>query len=790
MLDSGAQASGAPIARSRQLAIGKEGGAAPSLIYARAGRRQELDWDASQTETLSRALHFCLAFVQRHWLVMVGGLLLGLVLAPVALKLAPPRYVATTTILFDQGKLQLFSPPTMLETSDGLDDQIEIIQSDLIARKVLEDLGPVAEQEFKVPEKGRVERVLGSTIASFLGLAKERTEVWRQQYRLSRFQDAVQARRVSGTRVISISFHSDSAERAAQIANLIANAYFETQVNDKRLLTRRTIGWMSERLEELKRQAAEAQAAVNKFRAVNSLMEGAGYQAGEARASQLTAQVATEKFRLSELTARLATVESVVREYAAAETKPALSELMNNSLVTKLREQLYELKNRRALWLERYKPGHQALAQLDRRIGELHAALKHEHERLAEAYRSDIEIAKSKVALLTKELDEVLAQQQSAHKARITLRELESKAQASQALYDGLLKRHYEAAEQETFPIARGRVLNDAVIPLGKEYKKTLKLAIVLLLMGIGLGCGAAVLRELGDRTFRTLHEIDTLLGGPLLAVLPCWPRGWTLRSLMRASSPAASMPRGGILRLRESAWANGDVLLSQSSEALRTLKNMIDQRAAKHGCKVIGVTSAHPGEGSSTLAAALAATMAVSGRRALLVDCDLRNPTLSRLIAPGATTGLVDIISRQVPFSDAVVTEPSTGFSFLPAPRPAGTRSDQLLADEALDRLVASARESFDYVIVDLPSLVPLADVMVAKRYIDGYISVVAWGISDKESTRRAFEHAPNFRDYLIGIVLNKVNMRQLRAYDPAAAQWFDVRRYRNYLNLSPAST
>jgi succinoglycan biosynthesis transport protein ExoP len=790
MLDNGPHGSSAPIARSRQVVASRGTREVPSFAHSPANRRQEFDWSASQTETLSGAMRFGLAFMQRNWLVMAAGLLLGLVLAPLAFLLAPPRYVATTTILFDQGKLQLFSAPTMLDTSDGLDDQIEIIQSDLIARKVLASLGPVAEEEFRVPEKGRAERLVGSTIASMFGLAKHRTDAWREQYRLSSFQGALQARRVAGTRVIAISFQSDSADRAAQMANLAASAYLETQIEDKRVLTRRTVGWLTERLQELKLQVAEAQGAVNKFRAANSLMEGTGYQAGEARAAQLSTQVATESSRLSELIARLARVEGVVREYSSAEMKPALSELMNNSLVTKLREQLYELTNRRAMWLEKYRPDHEAVVQLDRRITELHAALQHEHERLAEAYRSDIEITKSKVALLSKDLDEVLAQQQSAHKARITLRELESKAQASQALYDGLLKRHYEAAEQETFPIARGRVLNDAVTPLGKEYKKTLKMAMLLVLMGIGLGCGAAVFRELTDHTFRSLHEIEGLLGAPLLAVLPSWPRGWTLKSVMgKASSPvAASMLGAGIQRLRDGPWSNGDVLLSQFSEALRTLKNMIDQHSTKEGCKVIGITSAQPGEGASTLAAALAGTMVVSGRRTLLVDCDFRNPSLSRLIAPSATTGLVDVIKGKTSFSDAVMAEPSTGFSFLPVPRPAGMRADQLLADEALDRLIASARESFDYVIVDLPSLVPLADVVMAKRYIDGYVSVVAWGMSDKESTRRAFEHAPGFQDHLIGIVLNKVNMRQLRVYDPAAAQWFDARRYRNYLNLSPA--
>ena len=97
------------------------------------------------------------------------------------------------------------------------------------------------------------------------------------------------------------------------------------------------------------------------------------------------------------------------------------------------------------------------------------------------------------------------------------------------------------------------------------------------------------------------------------------------------------------------------------------------------------------------------------------------------------------------------------------------------------MERLIAMARADFDCMIVDLPSLVPLVDVMMTTRYIDAYVSVVGWGISEKESTRRAYEHSSYFRERLIGVVLNKVDMKRLHLYDHAAAQWFNMRKYHN---------
>jgi succinoglycan biosynthesis transport protein ExoP len=770
----------------------RKGGADESRVIAltqAAGnaRYEELDWSAAptDTDTLSGALRYGLTFLRRNWLFLVFGLLLGLALMPAATLIAPPRFVASTTIL-DTGRVQFFQQPAALEAPDGLEDQLHIIKSSMLARQVLEKLGPIADEEFPIPKQGRAERLLGPKVAGWLGLVKQRSDAWHEQYRLSAFEAALDARRVPETRLISVSFEASTADRAATIANLVASTYLKAQVSDKESLNRRASDWLADRLDELKTQAADAQGAVNTLRSSNTLLEGTGQQFTESRFTTLSTQLESERVRLAELQARLDLVEKVIKEYAKSDNKPALSELNKNELVTRLRGQLYELSNRRELLAQRFPTTHEAIVRLDRRIAEIHAAILDEYRRLAQAYRSDIEIARRKEHTLNETLQEVLAQLKETNEARINLRELESKAVATQGLYDGLLKRQTEASAQGSFPIPRQRIIDEAMAPLGKNYKKTTKMAVVLLLFGIAFGGGLAVLRDLNDQTFRSLKDVEESLGTLLLSVVPTWTQRFSFgRRRKHAPTPAQGETAGFIKRKAGIVWASDETPQSQFAESLRMVGHQIDARMLRRGEKVVGITSMAPGEGSSTLAAALAVTMAASGYRTLLIDCDLRNPTLSRMLTPTATKGLVDVLKGEADIKEVVQTDPGTELSFLPAPTAGGLRSDVLLGRDEMDKVISAARESFDCVIVDLASLVPLVDVMVASRFIDRYVSVVGWGISNKEATRRAYDHAPFFRGRLLGVVLNKVDMKRLHLYDYAAAQWFDERKFHKYLNV-----
>jgi polysaccharide biosynthesis transport protein len=305
------------------------------------------------------------------------------------------------------------------------------------------------------------------------------------------------------------------------------------------------------------------------------------------------------------------------------------------------------------------------------------------------------------------------------------------------------------------------------------------------LLGGIGFGAGLALLRELLDRVIRTNRQIQSALNAECLALVPSIPmikpgtKAVVPVSIRTAAYPIASRiiaPNPSLLRYVV------DSPLSSFAESIRAVKMSIDQSGAAKSNKVIGITSALPNEGKSTIAASLAQLSAHGGARVILVDCDLRNPSLSRELAPKAAPGLVDVITDRVNLDDLIWSDPSSQLSFLPA----GVRSrlvhtSEIIGSEAMKRFFVRLRESYDYVIVDLSPIAPLVDVRAATHLVDSYVFVVEWGKTKIHVAEHALNTARGVYDNLIGVVLNKVNLKALHRYERHSDYYYN-RHYARY--------
>jgi len=206
------------------------------------------------------------------------------------------------------------------------------------------------------------------------------------------------------------------------------------------------------------------------------------------------------------------------------------------------------------------------------------------------------------------------------------------------------------------------------------------------------------------------------------------------------------------------------DAPFSPYAEAIRSIKLTVETNKPS---KVIGVTSCLPSEGKSTLAAGVAEMMAQGGARVILVDCDVRRPSLSRTLAPHASAGFIDVVALNNPLQDAVWTDPVTKMAFLPIGMRGLPNSAEILASEATQWLFELLRANYDYVIVDLPPLLPMSDVRSTVRLIDSYILVIEWGRTKIDLVQHALSGARGVRENIIGAVLNKVDMNSIGLYD-----------------------
>jgi capsular exopolysaccharide synthesis family protein len=223
----------------------------------------------------------------------------------------------------------------------------------------------------------------------------------------------------------------------------------------------------------------------------------------------------------------------------------------------------------------------------------------------------------------------------------------------------------------------------------------------------------------------------------------------------------------------------------SATAEALRYIKVAIDLHPT--GGKVIGIISALPGEGKTTLATGFAAFVAKSGSRTLLIDADLRNPSMTRALGYANTPGLLKMVADKSDFCDFVVTDTKFKFDFLPSStqiKP--SNSSDILNSPVMKDMLKAARNDYDYVLVDLPPILPVVDVKAVAHLFDAFVLIVEWGSTPGEEVRRAMNTSHILSERLLGAVLNKADEVVMRRFEG-----YSDRRYSYYTNEKiPAET
>jgi capsular exopolysaccharide synthesis family protein len=297
------------------------------------------------------------------------------------------------------------------------------------------------------------------------------------------------------------------------------------------------------------------------------------------------------------------------------------------------------------------------------------------------------------------------------------------------------LNRYTQAVQQATFPSTEARVITPASPPDRKSSPKTALTLLAALVGGMGLGVCAAFAVEGLDRVVRTRQQLERDIGLVCLGTLPLlgatsapltklWSRfgGFGRRSLSAARNHRGQAERPLVL--------TGDDPFSQRSETLRAIKVAIDLDRGAVAGKIVAFTSAIPGEGKTTVTGSLAAMIAHTGKRVLIIDGDLRNPALTQSFAPQSRIGVVDVLAGRVPLREAIVAHPQYGFDLLAGPL--GLRlahTADVLSSPAMKELLDRCREIYDYILIDLPPMLPLVDVQAAAHMFDAYVLITEWG-------------------------------------------------------------
>jgi len=750
-----------------------------------------------------------LGFLRRHYLVIIATAALALAGSFVFLKVVPPTFTAQAKVLLGSSKapvVQAQPQPMLDETPVDIESQIEILKSKTIATSVINQLNLADDPDFN--GQGNPLNAIVKTVRARLGIAPQGAKIDTMDEMIDEFQKRLSAVRIGMSSVVEVGFNSSNAQRAAQIANVIARTYIDDQMKTKVDAHLAATAWLHDRLLELNNDALNAERSVNDLKTKSNIVSADGKLMDEQQVSALNNKLVAARTHTSDAMTRLSRFETILASNnidaaslgsldavpggstGTAENSTAATPQNNNQIINSLRQQYLDYARRDYEFTAKLGSDHLAVANIRATMKSIRQTILDEVRRLADIARSDLVEAKQQQKDIEKQLAQAIAQSRTTNSAEISIRELDTSAKGYRSLYESFLQRYMDSVQQSSFPATEARVISPATAPQKKSKPNSKLIMAFGLFGGIALGAGLGLAREMKDRGFRTTTQIEQKLHLPCLSVVPLLKQR-KVRKLTRAlalSGGQAGKEPGQrkLSRGSGTCWAASAMPSSRFAESIRSIRFAIDLDPTKAPSKVVGLTSTLPNEGKSTIAASLAQLLANSGKRVIVVDCDLRNPSLSTNMTPDVSAGITDVLSGARSFEDTVWTDAETGLDFLPGKRSVLSNTSDILCTNETKKLFDKLRAIYDYVIVDLPPLAPIVDVRATTALIDSFVLVVEWGRTTSDVVEHALNTAPNVYDALLGVVLNKADMKVMKRYANYIGDYYNDEHYLRYGQLA----
>jgi succinoglycan biosynthesis transport protein ExoP len=736
--------------------------------------------EPSAAETIARGL----GIVRRQIFVVLALAILGLALGGIYALQAAPKYTATVTLLADTRKIELVQQPTVydeapIQSAGAMETQVELLRSDEVALRVIKKLNLSEDPRFVGSHRSGLRSLLQRVAPGYFPELPALSEDERQSLALAQFDKNLTVARMGVSYAIEIDFESRYPDLAAEIANAVADVYIELQRSTEYDAARRASDWLEERIPEVRAKSEDAQKAVVDYKHEHNIVETVGGRLiDDQRLTDINTKLNTAHDETANAKARFdqfSAARGVEIPSAAAMSGSNVNSAAMYESLDKLRSQYFDVVSKEAESSVRLGPNNPGIVSLRNQKVQLRSEITDEIQRLKDASEGDYAAAQLRESDMKKEYDAALTQYQQANNAQVKLRELTASAQAYQDLYNTFMGRYNASLQQIASPIAEASVITPASPLIPRDYKKTYKTAALFPALGLALGLGVAVLREMiAGRVFLTSRSVQSHLRIPCIGLLPKISgrkrKGWLAKKAQSDSTPR-SLVRGD----RGISWTAIDHPLSRFSEGVRSVKLAIDLENRSRSSKVIGLTSATPNEGKSTVALALGQLIARNGASVIVVDCDLRNPSLTRSVAPSATGGIAELAFGGTSLEDVIWRDPSTQMAFVPAIPHAGPPDPpSILSSAELKQVFDALRKQYEFIVVDLSPLGGVIDVCATTEFIDAYVLVIEWGHTTVDAVQHTLRAAPNVAESILGAVLNKADIKSLASYDPYLTSYY----------------
>ncbi|MEO9335922.1 polysaccharide biosynthesis tyrosine autokinase [Mesorhizobium sp. SB112] len=735
-----------------------------------------------------------MVIARRQIRVVILCAIVGLALGVVYLLFTPSVYTASTRVLLDENLARFAedreATPVRAQADSMILSEVEIMKSARLARVVVMAENLQNNEAFLNPPQGPVAWLKGQVkaVTSIFSSSPPQSESSAEQARIGKaaamLQGSLSAERVGRSFVVELSLQASDPALAGSITRAYAKAYLSDQLDANFDATQRATVWLQERLDELRQNSQTAASDVARFKAENGLTSARGELLSEQQLSDLNSQLILAQAETANTLARFNQYQSIIDSGAenAVQNATIPPDQANSAVLNELKTRYLSVTKREQDVTSRFGEEHPQAVSLRREQEDLTRQIYGELRRVTESYRNEYEVAKSRETSLRTSLGQMTGDSSDANQALVKLRELEQKSAALATLYQAFLARYEEASQQQSFPIAKARVISEASNPVGASSPRKSMILALSLVLGMMVGGAAAAFQEFQERFFRTGEDVRNSLDLDFLGYLPLVGR-------RKSGSDGGPVPATGVAENSSEAVTSRILRIAVSApassfaETLRNAKLAADVVLQGQPCKVIGFVSVLPHEGKTTAAANFASLLAANGARTLLIDGDLRNPGLSRSLSLKPDQGLVEAVVGEQSWRNVLKIDRSTRLAIIPAfSRGRLTHTAELISGAGMRALLDDARNSFDYIVVDLPPMGPVVDAKAFAPLADGFVLVAEWGSTPRALVRSTLESEPGIEAKTLGVMLNKTDMKKLASYSAPGGSEQYIERYASY--------
>ena len=684
--------------------------------------------------------------------------LLVFVLTAVYTFTARPIYESKVQILIEKENANVVSFKEVFEQNQVADDyyqtQYKILQSRALARRTLDALrlwdhpqfNPKGEGSFSV---GALVMAPVRMLSSWLGPAPvvepggpAAGETAAQARTIDRLLGSLTVTPIRNSRLVDVKFASWYPALSSLVANALAKAYIDQNLEFKFLSSKEASDWLGERLGEQKQKVEASEQALQRYR---EQTESVAFEDRQnivvQKLADLNAAVTRAKTERIQKEALYSQMKALQADHPALDTLDSFPAILSNQFIQQQKGELADLQRQQAQLSEKLGPRHPDMVKIGLAIMTAETRIQGEVAKVVQAVRNEYLAAQAQEQSLMNALDQQKREALALNRKSIDYSALQRDAMSNRQIFESLMQRTKETGISGELKTSNIRVIDQAETPRRPASPNVPANLLLAFFGGLTLAVGIAFFFEYLDNRIKTPDEIKAHLGLPFLGLVPALFAKDLHDPLISKGVPA------------------------NFSEAFRAIRTNVLFSSADEGPKVIVVTSAGPGEGKTLVASNLAVAMAQAAQRVLLMDADMRRPRVHSLFGIAQEPGLSNVLVGNAKPSDAVRITSVPGLWAMPAgmipPNPA-----ELIGSKRFKEFLGTLGQHFDILIIDTPPVMAVTDSSIAAHVATGVIFVLGSEMTTRHTAQRAVEQLAHARPKFLGAILNRVDLQHQAYY------------------------